>query len=160
MDSLIKSIVSNEVVDSIILVTVGMFRLFLTGQVFERLGCSPELNYTKEFILSACDIADGNIYCNATDAEAPEYFCRIIQAIDPRSQVINAVKHVLLVAAGFWINIVREYVETSLRHTIDWAFDSLYPAQIYMVTIPLSFGGLVALLTSIRYILQFHFCRR
>lgn len=112
------------------------------------LGCRNNGLGAEEFLESHCANIDGSILCDQSSSDL-NYLCPIVA--DPAGwESLNETSRLALMnASGVSANLISETIWTAAQEATSRSVDTLYPAEKYMVTVPMIVATVIAFISSL-----------
>lgn len=137
--------ISNESVTNLassISMTIGQY---LSNQSsWSEFGCN-EFNLTSEEVLDVyCPKVDGSLLCEEGESSSVNYLCALVGG----SSLTNDQQMAFLEASGLNNELVLSVAREALEKAAENSVNTLYPAEKYMIAIPLGIATLMAFATA------------
>jgi hypothetical protein len=152
--------VMNNTIDEQAIALAGLGVVNSVLDFFEQFGSFAILDFLfncTEIIgtnYSFCDVDMWGTGYNCSDHESAEAICAIIAFPDVMHEnpLLNLA---LLEASGMSVNDVLDSIRGQAASTLDAATSSLYPNELYMITVPMGFVIFFAVFTALQLAISY-----
>lgn len=151
VDRSIMSAADSELVEEATANVTAIFGQYLqaasAGGAID-LGCRNNGLDAEELLESHCANVDGSILCDQSSSDL-NYLCPIVA--DPAGwESLNETSRMALMnASGVSANLISDTIAAAAREATSRSVDTLYPAEKYMVTVPMVVATVIAFISSL-----------